>query len=193
MKTYLGKKLILIRHAPVISDGLFYGSREVACRPPTIREIENIRNLVPTKFKLYVSKANRCLTTANFVFPSIKSVKFDGLREQHFGSWEGISYDEIPNIGPLSSEELADFQPPNGESFNEMSLRVNLVLEEILSKIGSKDYGIIVAHAGTIRAVLSTLIGKSALSFQVDNLSMSEFIFLNDGMVVNYFNRAGIY
>ena len=193
MKTYLGKKLILIRHAPVISDGLFYGSREVACRPPTIREIENIRNLVPTKFKLYVSKANRCLTTANFLFPSIKSVKFDGLREQHFGSWEGISYDEIPNIGPLSSEELADFQPPNGESFNEMSLRVNLVLEEILSKIGSKDYGIIIAHAGTIRAVLSTLIGKSALSFQVDNLSMSEFIFLNDGMVVNYFNRAGIY
>ncbi|MAJ95743.1 MAG: histidine phosphatase family protein [Paracoccaceae bacterium] len=193
MKTYLGKKLILIRHAPVISDGLFYGSREVACRPPTIREIENIRNLVPTKFKLYVSKANRCLTTANFLFPSIKSVKFDGLREQHFGSWEGISYDEIPNIGPLSSEELADFQPPNGESFNEMSLRVNLVLEEILSKIGSKDYGIIVAHAGTIRAVLSTLIGKSALSFQVDNLSMSEFIFLNDGMVVNYFNRAGIH
>ncbi len=193
MKTYLGKKLILIRHAPVISDGLFYGSREVACRPPTIREIENIRNLVPTKFKLYVSKANRCLTTANFLFPSIKSVKFDGLREQHFGSWEGISYDEIPNIGPLSSEDLADFQPPNGESFNEMSLRVNLVLEEILSKIGSKDYGIIVAHAGTIRAVLSTLIGKSALSFQVDNLSMSEFIFLNDGMVVNYFNRAGIH
>tara|TARA_E500000331_G_scaffold50331_1_gene43434 strand:- start:3223 stop:3804 length:582 start_codon:yes stop_codon:yes gene_type:complete len=193
LKTYLGKKLILIRHAPVISDGLFYGSREVACRPPTIREIENIRNLVPTKFKLYVSKANRCLTTANFLFPSIKSVKFDGLREQHFGSWEGISYDEIPNIGPLSSEDLADFQPPNGESFNEMSLRVNLVLEEILSKIGSKDYGIIVAHAGTIRAVLSTLIGKSALSFQVDNLSMSEFIFLNDGMVVNYFNRAGIH
>ena len=193
MKTYLGKKLILIRHAPVISDGLFYGSREVACRPPTIREIENIRNLVPTKFKLYVSKANRCLTTANFLFPSIKSVKFDGLREQHFGSWEGISYDEIPNIGPLSSEDLADFQPPNGESFNEMSLRVNLVLEEILSKIGSKDYGIIVAHAGTIRAVLSTLIGKSALSFQVDNLSMSEFIFLNDGMVVNYFNRDGIH
>ena len=193
MKTYLGKKLILIRHAPVISDGLFYGSREVACRPPTIREIENIRNLVPTKFKLYVSKANRCLTTANFLFPSIKSVKFDGLREQHFGSWEGISYDEIPNIGPLASEDVADFQPSNGESFNEMCLRVNLVLEEILSKIGSKDYGIIVAHAGTIRAVLSTLIGKSALSFQVDNLSMSEFIFLNDGMVVNYFNRAGIY
>ena len=193
MKTYLGKKLILIRHAPVISDGLFYGSREVACRPPTIREIENIRNLVPTKFKLYVSKANRCLTTANILFPSIKSVKFDGLREQHFGSWEGISYDEIPNIGTLSSEELADFQPPNGESFNEMSLRVNLVLEEILNKIGSQDYGIIVAHAGTIRAVLSTLIGKSALSFQVDNLSMSEFIFLNDGMVVNYFNRAGIH
>jgi alpha-ribazole phosphatase len=193
LKTYLGKKLILIRHAPVISDGLFYGSREVACRPPTIREIENIRNLVPTKFKLYVSKANRCLTTANFLFPSIKSVKFDGLREQHFGSWEGISYDKIPNIGTLSSEELADFQPPNGESFNEMSLRVNLVLEEILNKIGSQDYGIIVAHAGTIRAVLSKLIGKSALSFQVDNLSMSEFIFLNDGMVVNYFNRAGIH
>jgi alpha-ribazole phosphatase len=193
LKTYLGKKLILIRHAPVISDGLFYGSREVACRPPTIREIENIRNLVPTKFKLYVSNANRCLTTANFLFPSIKSVKFDGLREQHFGSWEGIAYDKIPNIGTLSSEELADFQPPNGESFNEMSLRVNLVLEEILNKIGSQDYGIIVAHAGTIRAVLSTLIGKSALSFQVDNLSMSEFIFLNDGMVVNYFNRAGIH
>ena len=193
MKTYLGKKLILIRHAPVISDGLFYGSRDVACRRPTIQEIENIRNILPNKLKLYVSTANRCLTTAKFLFPSIKPVQFDALREQHFGSWEGIAYDKIPNIGTLSSEELADFQPPKGESFNEMSLRVNLVLEEILKKIGSQDLGIIVAHAGTIRAVLSKLVGKSALSFQVDNLSMSEFIFLNDGMLVNYFNRAGVH
>jgi alpha-ribazole phosphatase len=192
LKTYLGKKLILIRHAPVISDGLFYGSRDVECRAPTIHEIENIRNMLPNKFKLFVSTANRCLTTANFLFPSLKPVQFDSLREQHFGSWEGIAYDKIPNIGTLSSEELANFQPPNGESFNEMSLRVNLVLEEILNKMGSQDLGIIVAHAGTTRAAISKLVGKSAISFQVDNLSLSEFIFLNDGMVVNYFNRAGI-
>ena len=32
----------MIRHAPVISDGLFYGSRDVACRCPNTQEAKKI-------------------------------------------------------------------------------------------------------------------------------------------------------
>ena len=71
-----------------------------------------------------------------------------------------------------------------------MSLRVNVVIDEILKKTDFQDPSIIVAHAGTIRAAISKLVGKSALSFQFDNLSLSELIFLNDGMVINYLNRS---
>ena len=67
---------------------------------------------------------------------------------------------------------------------------MNLVLKEILEKNGNHDSSVIVAHVGTIRAVLSTLVGNSALSFQFDNLSISEFIFLTDGMIVNYLNKV---
>ena len=73
-----------------------------------------------------------------------------------------------------------------------MSKRVNVAIDEILEKTDSEGPSIIIAHAGTIRAVLSKLIGKPALSFQFDNLSLSELIFLNDGIVINYLNRSVI-
>ena len=189
----MGKKLILIRHAPVVSDGLFYGSRDVACRCLTIEEIEKIRANLPDNFNLYVSSANRCLKTADYLFPSIKPLAFDSLREQNFGSWEGIPYEKIPNIGTLSSTELAYFRPPKGESFNDMSSRVNLVVNEILEKTDNQENSVIVAHGGTIRAVISNLVGSSALSFQFENLSLSEVIFLTDGMIVNYLNKVVIF
>ena len=44
MQINLGKKLIFIRHAPVVSDGLFYGSRDIECRTPTSAEIEITNN-----------------------------------------------------------------------------------------------------------------------------------------------------
>ena len=168
----------MIRHAPVISDGLFYGSREVPCRCPNTQEIKKIRASLPNDFNLYVSSAKRCLTTASCVFPEMKALAYDGLREQNFGGWEGIPYEKIPDIGTLSSKELGEFRPPEGESFNEVCVRVNLALDEILRKSKNHENIVIVAHSGTIRAVLSTLVGISALSFQFDNLSLSEVIFL---------------
>ena len=186
----MGNKLIMIRHAPVISDGLFYGSRDVACRCPNTQEAKKIRASLPNDFNLYVSSAKRCLTTANSLFPEMKAPAYDALREQNFGSWEGIPYEKIPDIGTLSSKELGEFRPPQGESFNEVCLRVNLAVDEILKKSNKQENIVIVAHAGTIRAVLSTLVGISALSFQFDNLSISEVIFLTDGMVISYLNKV---
>ena len=185
----MSKRFILIRHAPVVSDGLFYGSRDVTCRCPSPKEIEKIGDNIPNNFNLYVSSAKRCLTTAKYLFPNVMPLAFDELREQHFGSWEGIPYEKIPNIGTLSSRELGEFRPPKGESFNEMSSRVNLIVKEILEKNDNQSSSVIVAHAGTIRAVLSTLVGVSALSFHFDNLSLSEVTFLTDGIIVNYLNK----
>ena len=71
-----------------------------------------------------------------------------------------------------------------------MCVRVNLAVDEILKKSKNQENIVIVAHSGTIRAVLSTLVGTSALSFQFDNLSLSEVIFLTDGMVVSYLNKV---
>ena len=190
MQTNLGKKLIFIRHAPVVSDGLFYGSRDIACRNLTIAEAENIRDILPAEFKLFVSSAARCVKTASYLFPTVRPLQFDALREQDFGSWEGVPFEKIPNIGSLSLEELADYRPVKGESFNDMSSRVNVVIEQILKKTDVQDPSIIIAHTGTIRAVISKLVGHSALSFQFDNLSLSELIFLNDGMIINYLNRS---
>ena len=192
MQTNFGKKLIFIRHAPVVSDGLFYGARDIACRTPTIAEIENIREILPAEFKLFVSSAARCVKTASYLFPRVRPLQFDALREQDFGSWEGVPFEKIPNIGSLSLEELADYRPVKGESFNEMSSRVNDVIEEILEKTDFEDPSVIIAHAGTMRAVISKLVGNSSLSFQFDNLSLSEIIFLNDGMIINYLNRSVI-
>ena len=89
----------------------------------------------------------------------------------------------------MSTDQLFDFCPPNGESFADMSQRVNFAIDKILAQTSTQDCNVVVAHSGTIRAVISRLVGKSALSFQVDNLSATEFVFLIDSLVVNYLNR----
>ena len=94
MQINLGKKLIFIRHAPVVSDGLFYGSRDIECRTPTSAEIENIRELLPGEFNLFVSSAARCVKTASHLFPRVRPLKLDALKDK-FWKLEGVPFEKI--------------------------------------------------------------------------------------------------
>lgn len=189
MTNIIGKKFIFVRHAEVILDGRFYGSRDIEAHPPNEAQIAATLNLLPPKFNLYTSPAKRCLTTCESLFPGINCNQIDEFREQDFGDWEGTIFSEIPDIGKLSTDQLFDFYPPNGESFADMAVRVNFAIDKILAQTSTQDCNVVVAHSGTIRAVISRLVGKSALSFQVDNLSATEIVFLIDSLVINYLNR----
>jgi alpha-ribazole phosphatase len=100
----------------------------------------------------------------------------DRLWEQDFGTWEDRPYADLPDLGPLSPEELAGHRPPEGESFADLCARAG----PALAGCGSAT---VVAHAGTVRAALALALGAipAALAFEVAPLSVTRLVRMTEG------------
>lgn len=118
-----------------------------------------------------------------------------GLREVHFGAWEGRRFDAIP---ASEQERLARFldgdsPAPGGEGFADMLARVALATAEIAQSAEQQAMTdiVAVAHAGAIRAALAIaldLAPKRAQSFAVDPLSLTRIDQLDGGWRVGGVN-----
>ncbi len=125
---------------------------------------ERIEQLAPDQ--IWTSPALRCRQTVAAL--GLKNAHpRPELWEQSFGAWEGLPPDQIPDLGPLSTEDLARHRPEGGESFWDMAARVQPALQEAEGTV------LIIAHAGTTRAALAMVVGASALSFAVAPLSLT--------------------
>ncbi|WP_366125232.1 histidine phosphatase family protein [uncultured Paracoccus sp.] len=179
-------RLALVRHAPTRPDGRMTGRREVDadCAHPAAldRLRQGIGALAPAQ--VWTSPARRCLQTCAAL--GLNARILPDLVEQSFGEWEGARYDELPDLGPLGTGELARHRPPGGESFLDMTARVRPLLD------GAKDDTLIVAHAGTIRAALSLVVGDAALSFAAAPLSLTVLIRAGGIWSVERVNCGGI-
>lgn len=125
-----------------------------------------MRRMIGAPGQVISSPARRCLQTAaalGFGAPSTNP----GLWEQDYGDWEGQRYEDLPDLGRLDPPDLAVHRPEGGESFNDMAARVLPELRAL------RDDTLIVAHAGTVRAALSLVVGAAALSFAVSPLSLT--------------------
>jgi probable phosphoglycerate mutase len=75
----------------------------------------------------------------------------DRLKEIHYGHWEGLLWDELPQIDPAGlaarTADIWAWQPVGGESFQALSRRVGGWLAEL-----SRD-SVVVAHGGVSRAL----------------------------------------
>ncbi len=107
-----------------------------------------------------------------------------GLMEQDFGEWNGKSWNNLRNdLTDKFWQNFATEVPPGGESFVSMLDRVSLTIGELSDEYQGRNI-IAVAHAGTIRAALAialNLFAKSALTFQLDNLSLTQIENIPDG------------
>ncbi len=181
-------QLYLIRHAPVIADGLVYGRRDLPADCGNAARFASLRASLPDMDLVLSSPAKRCLQTAQMVWPKVKPRVEDALWEQSFGDWEGIPFADIPDHGQLDGAELAAFTPPNGESFDDVCARTAAIM-------GTLPAGrvAVVAHAGVIRAALSQALGgvPSALRFEIANLSLTSILILPERQyVVREVNRC---
>ena len=101
-----------------------------------------------------------------------------GLREIHFGAWEMQHFDAIPDQEHLMSfwENPGDVRPPNGESWHEVSARVENAIARITSDFPGRDI-IAVAHMGSILTQVQKALRLSAyeaFAHRIDNLSVTE-------------------
>lgn len=98
-----------------------------------------------------------------------------GLREMDFGAWDGRTWDEIERDDAAALHAwMGDWTAtpaPGGESFADVQARVGAWLAELVDATSSEDDTtvVVVAHAGSIRAVLVQVLGLDpAQAFRLD-------------------------
>jgi len=173
----------LIRHAPVLSSVL-YGQLDIEASLPADSVFEDLAGSLPKISQVFSSDLTRCVATANRIidFMGVDPLPVQEMpefREQDFGAWQGLSYSEIENQYPSAYrafwENAATVAPPKGESFERMAKRVCEARQKLQSRCTEENI-LLVAHAGTIRALVGEALGlqpEKALSLVVDPLSLT--------------------
>ena len=191
MQTNEATELVLIRHAPVQSNGLLYGRTDLPADCSEHAKINWLRTSLGLPDSVICSPAKRCLQTAEAIWPGqgTAAQTIPALWEQDFGAWEGLPYADLPDLGEMAQADLAAHCPPNGESFADLCARIAPEVTRIAAAYSGQRV-VIVAHAGTIRATLALAMGTipAALGFEVTPLSITKILALPGGFSVQGVN-----
>ena len=189
------KLLTFIRHAPSEPSGFLYGRYDAdigAIAPDTI---SFLRAQITEDSLIICSPATRCQKTCDAVLSKANPRQtHDALWEQSFGTWDGTAFSQLPDIGNLTGEALANFTPPDGESFSDLCRRVHPTIENICLNESAQNITFFV-HAGVIRAALSLAFSShiSALTCEIDPLSVTKLRYLGEpGFSVASVNRTAL-
>jgi alpha-ribazole phosphatase len=150
-------QIYLVRHTkPQVDAGVCYGQTDLALADSFEQELVTVKSKLShlESAKVFSSPLSRCQQLAR-QFSSFGEISYDDrLMELNFGDWEMKSWDEIPN-GLIDEwvENHVMIAPPNGESFNELSLRCQSFWKEISASTEHESV-VIFTHAGAIRALL---------------------------------------
>lgn len=158
-------RLTILRHAPSLAGGRMAGRRDV---PADCSDLAGLARQAARigAGRIIASPALRCRQTAT-ALGLIPDRLEPALWEQDLGAWEDLAPEALPDLGPLSMSALARHRPEGGESFDDMAARVIPVLQALALD------SVLIAHAGTVRAALSMVVGPAALSFAVAPLSIT--------------------
>lgn len=116
------------------------------------------------------------------------------LREIAFGTWEGLTYDEVRQQDPRT---LADWQvdpmkiaAPGGESLADVVARVQAILRYIAGTHRDQTV-LLVAHGGSLRVLICLALGlvpQGRWQFQLGVGSLSELYLHEQGAVLTLLN-----
>jgi len=179
--------LYLIRHGETegAEKRRYKGSIDVPLSENGIRQMEQVSKYIveenkyfsnppsPTFLKggkgglldaVYCSDLQRAIKSAELIAKphSLNPIIVPSLRERNFGTWEGMSFDEIREKHPQEFDAWAAnplrFSPMGGESTAEVKERVIDALDKILNT-HEKQQIAIVSHGGVIRIMLCHFLG----------------------------------
>ena len=101
---------------------------------------------------------------------AVPCIAQEGLQERHFGDWDEWEWPQIAaELSKLTIDERYTFQPPNGESWQQMEDRLRVALADIA--VHGYQSVALVTHWGPIRALLPVLRNEpkaSTLELSVD-------------------------
>jgi ribonuclease H / adenosylcobalamin/alpha-ribazole phosphatase len=111
----------------------------------------------------------------------------DEFRECAFGDWEGHTFAEVRERWP---DELAAWlgstalQPPGGESFDEVDVRVRLARDKVLA-LHPQGTVLVVSHVTPIKSLVRAALEAppvSLLRMELSPASVSEILWFDNGV-----------
>ncbi len=157
--------LLLLRHGqtPGNALGRYIGRTDEPLSPQGRAAVLALRP--PQVGRVYVSPLLRCRQSAALLYPRLPAVSVEGLRECDFGRFENKNFQELADDPDyqrwVDSGGALPF--PGGES-REAFIRRTLAAFKSLDLSGGAA---IVAHGGTVMALMSTLWGGRYFDYQV--------------------------
>lgn len=191
-------RVVLVRHAAVAGAGRFLGQRDVALSPVGRGQLRCLGAKL-SKYRIqaiYSSDLQRARSTAVAV---ARKLGLDveirkGLREMHFGSWEGLSWRQIvrrfPGLARRWQQRFPYQVVAGAERFEQFSRRVRRVLRDIVSRNIGRCV-LVVTHAGVIRAVLASALGipgRNAFRLAQDSCAVNVLEYFDKGAMVRCVN-----
>lgn len=195
--------LYLVRHGETQSnkERRYQGWSESPLSRDGIRQAEKTAHFLGRQNLrgLYCSDLKRAFHTARVIGAGsgLKPEITPLLREIHFGSWEGLTFDEIEQQWGNEIRNWLDDpfnrSAPGGETLDQVCARMQNFLDQ-LDRQGSVAQSIAaVSHGGSIRALLFNVLGMDTAGFwdlKVANASISLIRKENNRFKVVYYNRT---
>lgn len=167
-------RIWLVRHGPTHAKGMV-GWTDLAADLSDHAALARLNAHLP-QVPVISSDLARAVTTADALTARPRLPHDPDLREMHFGTWEMRSFAEIEAETPdhirAFWETPGDVRPPGGESWHQMTARV----EAALDRLSHLPEVIVVAHFGPIVAAIQLAEGlepTEAFSHRIDNLSVT--------------------
>lgn len=169
-------RIALLRHGPTEwnDEGRIQGRIDMPLSEVGRRKMAALRP--PAGFetaRAYVSPLERARETAELL--GLKGATVDARLSEHFwGSWEGMTREEILACDGEDAFERAgrgiDFKPKNGESTRDLLTRVRAFLADVAR---AEADAVAVAHRGILRSAYTLATGWDMASPMPEKLDLS--------------------
>ncbi|MDR2006832.1 MAG: alpha-ribazole phosphatase [Acidaminococcales bacterium] len=180
------RNIYLIRHGETTwnSTSRLQGTTDVELSENGLRQAQKLaERLAGNKFAaVYASDLKRAAATAGLIAEKHGlTIMLEPLfREMSFGEWEGLDVDTINKKWPGQLRNLFEnangFKIPGGEGFDNLRRRVSGAFQAMVDRHGAGEDVAVVAHGGTIRAIIGNVLNLQAATvwrFRLDNAGIS--------------------
>jgi 2,3-bisphosphoglycerate-dependent phosphoglycerate mutase len=186
-------EILLIRHGETLwnQQGRMQGQHDSPLTPLGMQQAKQLgRRLSKVSFSaLYASDLGRAHQTARCIADATghEIVADPGLRERHFGIFEGLTHTEIktkhPDLHELFARRLPDFVMPGGESAAQFMDRCVGALERIAARHEGETIAV-VTHGLVLDSVYRRAVGmpiETPRGFPLLNCSLNTFRYDGNG------------
>ncbi|HIP22951.1 MAG TPA: histidine phosphatase family protein, partial [Rhodobacteraceae bacterium] len=150
-------------------------------------QISRLKTYLPKDAKFLSSDLTRARETARAIHNGQQWLpEMPEFREMNFGDWEGKGFDAVEKSDPALWrafwESPGSVAPPNGESWHQLSMRINAALSK-LHQSGPQGNIVITAHFAVILAALqqaTSMPAAAVFSFKINNFAVTKLDYLHE-------------